>query len=130
MLKFLLKKGNRAYIKKLDNNFFTLKSCSDIYNLLSVNSNLSVAEIIAKLDEKQAEWFSKIAMDGSFDNLDVEETFDTLYKDIYFAKLEKERKLIEKEVLLMLDGKIEADNEKISRYNKLTAKIKGSGKSK
>jgi len=130
MLKFLLKKGNRAFIKKLDNNFFTLKNCSDIYNLLSANSNLSVAEIIAKLDEKQAEWFSKIAMDGSFDNLDVEETFDTLYKDIYLAKLEKERKLIEKEVLLMLDGKIEADNEKISRYNKLTAKIKGSGKSK
>ena len=130
MLKFLLKKGNRAFIKKLDNNFFTIKNCSDIYNLLSVNNNLSVAEILSKLDDKQAEWFSKIAMDSSFDNLDIEETFDTLYKDISLANLEKERKLIEKEVLLMLDGKIEADNEKISRYNKLTAKIKGSGKSK
>jgi len=130
MLKFLLQEGNRAFIKKLDNNFFTIKNCSDIYNLLSADNNLSVAEIIAKLDGKQAEWFSKIAMDGSFDNLDVDETFDTLYKDISLAKLEKERKLIEKEVLLMLDGKIEADDEKINRYNKLTAQIKGSGKSK
>ena len=130
MLKFLLQEGNRAFIKKLDNNFFTIKNCSDVYDLISVDNNLSVAEILSKLDGKQAEWFSKIAMDSSFDNLNVEETFDTLYKDISLAKLEKERKQIEKEVLLMLDGKIEADSEKIDRYNKLTAKIKGSGKNK
>lgn len=130
MLKFLLQEGNRAFIKKLDNNFFTIKNCSDVYDLISVDNNLSVAEILSKLDGKQAEWFSKIAMDSSFDNLNVEETFDTLYKDISLAKLEKERKQIEKQVLLMLDGKIEADSEKIDRYNKLTAKIKGSGKNK
>ena len=130
MLKFLLQKGNRAFIKKLDSDFFSLKNCSEIYELLKADTTISVAEILSKLDGQKAEWFSKLAIDNSFNKSDTDETFDTLYKDIFLANLEKRRKEIEPNVLLMLDGKIEADKELIKEYNMLAAKIKGSGKNK
>ena len=130
MLKFLLEKGNRGFIKKLDNDFFMLKNCSEIYEMLKADNNISVAEIQSKLDGEKAQWFSKIAFDNSFEKSDKDETFDTLYKDIFLAKLEKRRKEIEPNVLLMLDGKIKDDPEQIKEYKKLTAKIKGSRKNK
>ena len=40
----------------------------------------------------------------------------------------QERKLLEKEVLLMTEGKIKNEPEKIKRYLQLTSQIKGSGK--
>jgi DNA primase len=61
---------------------------------------------------------------------DLQEIFDSLYRDIHAEKLKNARKRLEKEILLMTDGKIPVDAEKIKEYNLLTSKIKGSGKNK
>lgn len=89
-------------------------------------------------DEKQKKWFSKVALINeqiatkcSKDNensLENYETFNVLYKDIELERQKKERKILEKEVLLMTEGKIASDKEKIKKYLQLTSQIKGSGK--
>ena len=64
-MKFLLEKGNRSFVKKLDSDFFMLKNCSEIYEMLKADNKISVAEIQSKLDGEKAKWFSKIAFDNS-----------------------------------------------------------------
>ena len=58
---------------------------------------------------------------------------ENFFKDVncivvYDLLLKKERKILEKEVLLMSEGKKEIDNSKIEKYRQLTAQIKGSRK--
>ncbi len=137
LLKFLINKNNREYIKKLKEDFFTDSNCITIHKMLLENENVSVAQILSKMnDKKQEEWFSKIAIENeqsavkAQDESSVElyEIFNILCKDIELERLKKERKLLEKEVLLMTEGKIETKPEKIKRYLQLTSQIKGSGK--
>ena len=139
LIKFLLETGNRQYIKKLKENFFTDSNCITIYNMLLENENISTAQILSKMnDKRQEQWFSKIAIvneqtkaeDGKIeDSIELYETFNILCRDIEIERLNKERKLLEKEVLLMTEGKIPSDKKKIDRYIQLTTQIKGSGKS-
>ena len=139
LLKFLLDINNRQYIKKLKENFFTDSNCITIYNMLLEDENISIAQILSKMnDKRQEQWFSKMAIvneqinaeDGKKDNsIELYETFNILCRDIETERLNKERKLLEKEVLLMTEGKIPSDKNKISRYIQLTTQIKGSGKS-
>ena len=139
LLKFLLDINNRQYIKKLKENFFTDSNCITIYNMLLEDENISIAQILSKInDKRQEQWFSKMAIvneqinaeDGKKDNsIELYETFNILCRDIETERLNKERKLLEKEVLLMTEGKIPSDKNKISRYIQLTTQIKGSGKS-
>ncbi|MCR4663296.1 MAG: DNA primase [Endomicrobiaceae bacterium] len=139
LLKFLLELNNRQYIKNLKENFFTDSNCITIYNMLLENKNISTAQILSKInDKRQEEWFSKIAIvneqikaeDGkNEDSIELYETFNILCRDIEKERLKKERKLLEKEVLLMTEGKIPSDKNKINRYIQLTTQIKGSGKS-
>ena len=138
MLKFLLDVNNRQYIKRLQKDFFSDNNCIVIYNMLLENENISIAQILSKInDKRQEQWFSNIAIvneqikaeDGkNEDSVELYETFNILCRDIELERLNKERKLLEKEVLLMTEGKIKSDKDKINRYLKLTAQIKGSGK--
>jgi len=138
LLRFLLDFNNRQYIKKLQKDFFTDSNCISIYNMLLENGNISIAQILSKInDKRQEQWFSKIAIvneqtkaeDGkNEDSVELYETFNILCRDIEIERLNKERKLLEKEVLLMTEGKIKSDKDKINRYLKLTTQIKGSGK--
>ena len=108
--------------------------------MLQENENVSTAQILSIIkDKKQEEWFSKLAIvseqkkDISEKNSDessvrLYEIFNILCKDIELERLKKERKLLEKEVLLMTEGKIKNEPEKIKRYLQLTSQIKGSGK--
>ena len=137
LLKFLLDINNRQYIKKLQKDFFTDSNCVTIYNMLLENGNISIAQILSKInDKRQEQWFSKIAIvneqinaeDGkNEDSVELYETFNILCRDIELERLNKERKLLEEEVLLMTEGKIKSDKDKINRYLKLTTQIKGSG---
>jgi len=139
LLKFLLNIKNRQYIKKLEKDFFTDTNCIIVYNMLLENGNIPIAQILSNLnDKKQEQWFSNIAIineqinaeDGKNDDESVEnyEIFNILCRDIDLERKKKERKILEKEVLLMSEGKIEVDNSKIRRYRQLTTQIKGSGK--
>ncbi len=138
LLKFLLDVNNRQYIKRLQKDFFSDNNCIVIYNMLLENENISIAQILSKInDKRQEQWFSNIAIvneqikaeDGkNEDSVELYETFNILCRDIELERLNKERKLLEKEVLLMTEGKIKSDKDKINRYLKLTAQIKGSGK--
>ena len=139
LINFLLNICNRQYVKNLKENFFTDVNCIVVYNLLLKNKNISTAQILFKLnDEIQKKWFSKVALineritaKDSKDNensLENYETFNVLCKDIELERQKKERKILEKEVLLMSEGKKEIDNSKIEKYRQLTAQIKGSRK--
>lgn len=140
LLKFLLDSGNREYIKKLKKDFFTERNCVEIYNMLQENENISTAHILSKIkDKKQEEWFSKLAIvseqskdtkekGGEDGSVELYEIFNILYRDIELERLKKERKILEKEVLLMAEGKIKNEPEKMKRYRQLTEQIKGSGK--
>ncbi len=140
LLKFLLDSENREYVRKLKKDFFTERNCVEVYNMLTENENISIAQILSKIkDKNREEWFSKLAIvseqeknskDGNSedDTVRVYEIFNILCKDIETERLKKERKLLEKEVLLMTEGKIKNEPEKIKRYLQLTSQIKGSGK--
>ena len=109
--------------------------------MLLENENISIPQILSKInDKRQEQWFSKIAIvneqteaeDGNKKeerSVELYEVFNILCQDIELESLKKERKLHEKEVLLMTEGKIKSDKDKIKRYLQLTSQIKGSGKS-
>ena len=133
--------NNRQYVKKLEKDFFKDGNCITIYNMLLENENISIAQILSKIsDKRQEQWFSGIALvneqinagDGKDGNeeksVELYEVFNILCRDIELERLKKERKILEKEVLLMTEGKIASDKEKIKKYLQLTSQIKGSGK--
>ncbi|MDD2523879.1 MAG: DNA primase [Endomicrobiia bacterium] len=128
LLKFLLNMQNRQYVLKIQKDFFIVDNCIEIYNMLLQNNGITVAGILSKLDSTKAEWFSKLAMENSSDDQFSEEFFVIVCKDIESNRLKIKRKLLEKEILLMTEGKMVADPIKIKEYNLLTAQIKGSGK--
>lgn len=128
LIRFLLDIKNRQYVFKIKSDFFTLSNCMEIHNILLNKKDITVAGILSKLDSKKAEWFSKLAMEGAADDQSSEECFNILCNDIEIRRLNKRRKTLEKEVLLMMEGKVAADPAKIKEYGLLTAQIKGSGK--
>jgi len=128
LIAVLLDKNNRYLIKNLNKDFFTDSNCVIVYNILADNNEVSVSEIMSKLDEKTAKWFSDIAIENNEETKISEEKFSILCKDIETKKLMVKRKFLEKEVLLMTEGKKEMDLQKIKEYQDLTKEIKGSGK--
>ncbi len=128
LIRFLLDIKNRQYVFKIKSDFFTLSNCMEIHNILLNKKDITVAGILSKLDSKKAEWFSKLAMEGVAEDQSSEECFNILCNDIEIRRLNKRRKTLEKEVLLMMEGKVAADPAKIKEYGLLTAQIKGSGK--
>lgn len=129
LIAILLYKDNRYLTEKLTKDFFTNANCITVYNMLLNNNTISVSEIMSKLDEKTAKWFSDIAIEDNREEIKVsEEEFSILCKDIEIKRLRARRKNLEKEVLLMTEGKKEMDIQKIKEYKELTKEIKGSGK--
>lgn len=128
LIAVLLDKNNRDLIRNLKENFFTNSNCITVYNMLLNNSEISVPEIMSKLDEKTAKWFLDITIENNEETKISEEKFSILCKDIEIKRLEAKRKSLEKEVLLMTEGKKEMDLQKIKEYQDLTKEIKGSGK--
>lgn len=128
LIRFLLDIKNRQYVFKIKSDFFTLSNCMEIHNILLNKKDITVAGILSKLDSKKAEWFSKLAMEGVAEDQSSEECFNILCNDIEIRRLNKRRKTLEKEVLLMMEGKVAADPAKIKEYGLLTVQIKGSGK--
>ena len=109
LLKILLDKDNRFLIRKLTKDFFTNPNCVVVYNMLLGNSEMPVSEILSKLDDKTSRWFSDIAIENREEAKISEEKFSILCKDIEKERLKIKRKNLEKEVLLMTEGKKEMD---------------------
>ncbi|MDD3729779.1 MAG: DNA primase [Endomicrobiaceae bacterium] len=130
MIKFLLSQDCRNFAGKLDGEFWTSEKCRKIYGFFKEKKDVAAAEILSKLEDDDAGWFSGLVMEATAKTGDLQEIFDSLYRDIQAEKLKNARKRLEKEILLMTDGKIPVDAEKIKEYNLLTSKIKGSGKNK
>jgi DNA primase len=89
--------------------------------------NMHTAEILSSLDEGEARWFSELIIDDKNYN-SPEQVLAGLIKDHKQNGLEVERKELEKEVVLMLEGNIPVDNNKMQLYHDLNRQLKGSTK--
>jgi DNA primase len=116
--------NNRSYIERVDLDFFQDARCRKVYSLLV--SGLSDAEILNELSQQETEWFSELALNAIEYN-DINEAFSIILKDMEEERHKNRRRELEKEILLMTEGKKEKDNILFEEYKKLTALLKGSG---
>jgi DNA primase len=116
--------NNRDYIKKTNSNCFEDTRCRRIFELTV--SGLNTVGILNILSEEDKNWFSELILNAMEYN-DVGEAFNIILKDIGISRLERKRRRLEKEILLMSDGKKEKDEKMFDEYKKLTAFLKGSG---
>lgn len=116
--------NNRSYIDKVDKNFFQDARCQKIYNLL--NEGLNEAEILNRLSSEEALWFSELVLNSIHYN-DTDEAFLTILKDMEQERHKKRRCELEKQILLMTEGKKEKDIALFDEYKELTTLLKGSG---
>lgn len=123
LLNLILK--DKTLISSVPEESFNDARCSKVYTLLLAGQ--SEADILNLLSEGDAQWFSALTL-SPIEYSNVQEALKTLLKDINTDKLKKQRQKLEKEVLLMTEGKIETNSETIKEYKKLTALLKGSGK--
>ncbi len=117
--------ADRKLAEKTQPDFFEDARCSKVYGCII--SGMGDADILNSLSEKDADWFSALTLD-QIEYSDTEEVFKIIVKDIEVSKLKKKRELLEKEILLMTEGKKEADNKIINEYKKIITQLKGSGK--
>jgi DNA primase len=123
LLNFIL--NNRRYIEKIDSVFFRDLRCKKIFELVA--SGLSDTEVLNKLSEVDESWLLELLLnDIEYDN--VEEAFNIIVRDVELYKLKANRKKLEKEILLMDEGKIVRDEKVFEEYKKLTTFLKGSVK--
>jgi DNA primase len=123
LLSFVL--NNRRYIREIDSIFFKDSRCRRIFEFIA--SGLSDAEVLNRLSKIDESWFLKLLLD-EVEYGNVEEAFDTIVRDIELCKLKENRKKLEKEILLMDEGKIVKDENVYEEYKKLTTFLKGSVK--
>jgi DNA primase len=116
--------NNRSYIERVNLDFFQDARCRRVYGLLV--SGLSDAEIVNKLSEQETVWFSQLTL-NSIEYNDINEAFSIILKDMEEERHKNRRQKLEKEILLMTEGKKEKDNTLFEEYKKLTALLKGSG---
>ncbi|GHT40857.1 DNA primase [Endomicrobiia bacterium] len=117
--------NNRDYIKKVSSNYFKDARCEKVFDLLE--SGLSDDEILNTLSQEDGNWFSELTLNAIEYN-NIEEAFKIILRDIEFDILKKRRQQLEKEILLMSEGRKEKNTEMFEEYRKLTALVKGSGK--
>ncbi|MDR1720882.1 MAG: DNA primase [Endomicrobium sp.] len=120
--------NNRNYIEKVDCNFFEDVRCRRVFKLAT--SGLSEAEIsdaLSKENKGDEDWFSGLVLNAiKYSN--IEEAFDIILKEIKTNRLERKRLQLEKEILLMIEGKREKDKRLFCEYKELTSLSKGLGK--
>lgn len=117
--------NNRDYIEKTDSSCFEDARCRKIFELTV--SGLDTVGILNTLSEEDKNWFSELIL-NTIEYSDVGEAFGIILKDIDTGRLERKRQRLEKEVLLMSEGKKEKDEKMFDEYKKLIALLKGSGK--
>ncbi|MDR1511465.1 MAG: DNA primase [Endomicrobium sp.] len=117
--------NNRSYIGKLDCDCFENVKCKEVFDL--VGSGLSDVEILNALSEEYKSWFLELIL-NVVEYSNVGEAIDTILKDIGTGKLKRKRQQLEKEILLMSEGKKEKNERILYEYKKLTSLLKGSGK--
>jgi DNA primase len=117
--------NNRDYIKKTDSNYFEDARCRKIFELTV--SGLNTVGILNTLSEEDKNWFSELVL-NTMEYNDVGEAFVVILKDINTGRLERKRQQLEKEILLMSDGKKGKDEKIFDEYKKLTTLLKGSGR--
>ncbi|MDR2666475.1 MAG: DNA primase [Endomicrobium sp.] len=117
--------NNRNYVEKLSCDCFESEKCKKVFEL--VVSGLSDVEILGTLPEEYRNWFLELIL-NTMEYSNVEEAINTILKDVKISKLKRERLQLEKEILLMSEGKKEKDERIFCKYKKLTIFLKGSGK--
>ncbi|MDR1522374.1 MAG: DNA primase [Endomicrobium sp.] len=117
--------NNREFAERLNVDCFLDDRCKKIFEF--VLSGFSDAEILNSLSQEDASWFSELTL-NSIEYSNVNEAFNTILKDVELNIFKRRRTLLEKEILLMTEGKKEKDNRLFDEYKKLTALLKGSGK--
>jgi DNA primase len=117
--------NNRDYIEKTDSGYFEDARCKKIFEFTV--SGLDTVEILNTLSEEDKNWFSELIL-NIIEYNDIGKAFDTILKDIDTRRLERKRRQLEKEILLMSEGKKEKDEKMFDEYKKLTVFLKGSGK--
>ncbi|GMO64907.1 MAG: hypothetical protein Nk1A_1770 [Endomicrobiia bacterium] len=117
--------NDRNYVEKLNCDCFESEKCKKVFDLAVLG--LSCVEILSALPEEYRNWFLELML-NTMEYSNVEEAINTILKDIRTSKLKRERLQLEKEVLLMSEGKKEKDEKIFCEYKKLTALLKGSGK--
>ncbi|MDR2427230.1 MAG: DNA primase [Endomicrobium sp.] len=116
---------NRNFVEDVSQDDFIDARCARVFGMIASGS--SETEILNLLSESDAEWFTELTM-SPIEYNDVEEAFRTVLKDINIGKLKKRRHKLEKEILLMTEGKLKTDDKVIKEYKELTIILKGSGK--
>lgn len=112
-------------VKIVNEDVFKHERNRRLYSFLV--KGISVTDIIQNLDESDLNWFTALIFEDK-NYSSPEQMLITLLKDLEQHKLESERKLLEIEVTLMINGKIPSDSYKIQQYNELTKLLKGSVK--
>ncbi|MDR2436984.1 MAG: hypothetical protein LBD17_02805, partial [Endomicrobium sp.] len=84
------------------------------------------AEILGELSQEETVWFSELTL-NSVEYSNTNKAFSVILKDVEECFHKKRRRQLEKEILLMADGKKEKDNTLFEEYKRLTALLKGSG---
>jgi DNA primase len=117
--------NNRDYIEKTDSSCFEDARCRKIFEFTI--SGLDTVGILNILSEEDKSWFSELIL-NTIEYNDIGEAFDIILKDIDTNRLKRKRRQLEKEILLMSEGKKEKNEKMFGEYKKLTALLKGSGK--
>ncbi|MDR1418479.1 MAG: DNA primase [Endomicrobium sp.] len=117
--------NNREFAQKVNLDCFFDARCKKIFELAT--SGLSDTEILNSLSQEDAIWFSELTL-NSIEYNNINEAFNTILKDIELTLFKKRRALLEKEILLMTEGKKKRDDGLFDEYKKLTILLKGSGK--
>lgn len=117
--------NDRSLITKVSQDCFQEARCEKVYGMII--SGLSDAEILNSLSGEDKSWFSALTLKGA-EHKNPEEALRIFLKDIEIDRLKKRRQVLEKEVILMTEGKLERDYKKLEEYKKLTSLLKGSGK--
>ncbi|MDR3275320.1 MAG: DNA primase [Endomicrobium sp.] len=117
--------GDRNYIEKIDSDYFEDSRCKKVFELVALG--LSDVEILNTLSNEDKSWFSELVL-NAVEYSNIEEAFIIILKDIESCGLKNKRQKLEKEILLMSEGKKEKDEKILDEYKKLTALLKGSRK--
>jgi DNA primase len=117
--------SNNDYIERISSDCFKEIRCKKVFDLIVLG--LKDAEILNTLSQEDKSWFSELTLNAiEYDN--PEEAFIIILKDIEASRLEKKRQQLEKEIILMSDGKKEKNEKMFDEYKKLTSILKGSRK--
>lgn len=117
--------SDRNFVEKTPQECFKNERCLKVYGMAV--SGFSDAKILKSLSEQDSKWFTDVILNVA-EYRNIEEAFNILLRDIDLKKLKEKKEELEKEVLLMTEGKTETNKKIIEEYKKVVALLKGSGK--